>query len=86
MKRNIKFETSYCNNIITQEACAMSQAEFDTIRRDEETPKMVLIKESGEILFNSHTCNSGYSGTCFCLSHPKKSWELWREKGEYNIV
>lgn len=60
----------------TEEAVEMSQEEFDRIKMTRDTPSFVVIRETGEGMWNSHTCLSSwiFGGTCNCISHPAKKW------------
>ena len=60
----------------TEEAVEMSQEEFDRIKMTRDTPSLVVIRETGEGMWNSHTCLNSwrFGGTCNCISHPAKKW------------
>lgn len=54
------------------EAVEMTAEEFDAIKWKRDTPDFVIVGGVG--YWNSHTCLSGYAGTCNCFSHPRKEW------------
>lgn len=54
------------------DAEVMTEAEFEAIKKNEETPSMVKVGE--RYFYNQYTCHSGYSGTCRCFHHPMKEW------------
>lgn len=64
----------YCNGMgpFEYEAVEMSMEQFDAIKEDRDTPDLVAV--GGRVFYNDYTCLAGYSGTCKCMSHPKKSW------------
>lgn len=64
----------YCNGMgpFEYDAVEITAHEFAAIRDKEYTPSLVCVE--GRVFYNEYTCHSGYSGTCNCLSHPRKSW------------
>lgn len=67
---------------ISKDVVEMTSAEFDKIREDKETPQFVHLtdKQQDIIYYNDYTCLNGFDGTCWCLSHPRKSWSKWSIK------
>ena len=57
---------------IEVEAVEMTAEQFAGIRLKRDTPDFTIVDGVG--FWNSHTCLSGYSGTCNCFSHPRKEW------------
>lgn len=59
---------------LRQQAVIMSEDEFAGIKNEKETPSYVVV--GNKLFYNSYTCCAGFDGTCNCVSHPRKEWEV----------
>ena len=62
---------------IEAEIAEMERVEFEEIMDDRDTPEFVHITGTDELYYNSYTCLAGFDGTCGCISHQRKRWDLY---------
>lgn len=79
MTQKVKVYHAFAGREVEYDAEVMTSEEFDDICDKEDTPDFVVV--DGTILYNESTCHSGYSGTCNCISHYRKSWREYTKDG-----
>lgn len=68
------------NGTFDYKAVVLTEEEWQNVCSKEFGPDLVSV--DGRIFYEEYTCHGGYSGTCNCINHPRKSWREYLPEEE----